>query len=63
MPGFEEAARARVRQARAELLAAREAGDAVEEAWAADELADALRTVRDHGLEPDDGPAAEEETS
>ncbi|MFH7597857.1 hypothetical protein WDV06_22515 [Streptomyces racemochromogenes] len=43
--------------ARARLAAARAVGDAVEEAQAAEELEDALRTARDHGV--DAGAGAE----
>ncbi|MFD6230567.1 hypothetical protein ACFWFZ_27460 [Streptomyces sp. NPDC060232] len=50
MSGFEEAARERVRRARARLQAARETRDAFEEAQAAEELEDALRMARDHGV-------------
>ncbi|MGW7327145.1 hypothetical protein ACWGIU_00630 [Streptomyces sp. NPDC054840] len=50
MAGFEEAALERVRVARARLAAAQEACDAVEEAQAADELEDAQRVARDHGV-------------
>ncbi|MEK8174342.1 hypothetical protein NKH77_51135 [Streptomyces sp. M19] len=49
MSGFAKAARERVRRARA-VAAAQEAGDVVEEAEAADELDDALRTAREHGV-------------
>ncbi|MFG2236048.1 hypothetical protein ACGFNX_39700 [Streptomyces sp. NPDC048723] len=41
--------------ARARLAAAREASDAVEEAQAADELEDAQRVARDHGVAIGDG--------
>ncbi|WP_327414832.1 hypothetical protein [Streptomyces sp. NBC_01233] len=54
MAGFAEAALERVRVARARLAAAREADDAVEEAQAADELEDALRVARDHGVATND---------
>ncbi|MFI5617826.1 hypothetical protein [Streptomyces sp. NPDC051567] len=56
MAGFTEAALERVRVARARLVAAREADDAVEEAQAADELEDALRVARDHGVATGDEP-------
>ncbi|MDG4536333.1 hypothetical protein [Streptomyces sp. AV19] len=39
--------------ARSRLAAAQEAGDAYEEAVAADELDDALRIAREHGIDPD----------
>ncbi|MFJ3725858.1 hypothetical protein ACIPYQ_25275 [Streptomyces sp. NPDC090045] len=55
MAGFEEAALERVRMARARLQAAREAGDAFEEAQAAEELEDALRVAHDHGVATDAG--------
>ncbi|WP_344020814.1 hypothetical protein [Streptomyces luteireticuli] len=44
--------------ARARLAAAREAGDAYEEAAAADELDDVLRIAREHGIDPDAGTGA-----
>ncbi|MFB7170575.1 hypothetical protein ACFCYM_07060 [Streptomyces sp. NPDC056254] len=50
MSGFEEAALERVRRAQDRLQAAREARDAFEEAQAAEELEDALRVARDHGV-------------
>ncbi|MFE0042648.1 hypothetical protein [Streptomyces albireticuli] len=49
--GFVEAARARVRRARAAVEAAREAGDAYALAVAADELEDALRLARENGVD------------
>lgn len=55
MAGFEEAALGRVRVARARLRAAQEADDAFEEAQAAEELEDALRVARDHGVAADPG--------
>ncbi|PNE32275.1 hypothetical protein AF335_19970 [Streptomyces eurocidicus] len=45
--------RQRVRDARAALALARAEGDAYGTAVAADELDDALRTARRHGVEPD----------
>lgn len=48
--GFEEAALERVLVARARLQAAQEAGDAFDEAQATEELEDALRVARDHGV-------------
>ncbi|MFD8637153.1 MULTISPECIES: hypothetical protein [unclassified Streptomyces] len=53
MAGFEEAALDRVRVARARLAAAVQADDAFEEAAAAEELEDALRVARDHGVTTD----------
>ncbi|WP_406164745.1 hypothetical protein [Streptomyces sp. NBC_00996] len=50
MGGFAEAARERVRAARAALTAAREAEDAYETAVAQDELDDALRVANGHGI-------------
>ncbi|MEU8435236.1 hypothetical protein AB0F18_20395 [Streptomyces sp. NPDC029216] len=50
MTGFAEAASERVRMARARQAAAHEAGDAFEEAQAAEELEDALRVAHDHGV-------------
>lgn len=50
MAGFEEAALERVRVARARVQAAQEADDVFDEAQAADELEDALRVARDHGV-------------
>ncbi|MCX5193163.1 hypothetical protein OOK31_04535 [Streptomyces sp. NBC_00249] len=55
MAGFKEAALERVRVARARLQAAQEADDAFEEAQAAEELEDALRVARDHGVATDAG--------
>ncbi|MCX4967949.1 hypothetical protein OHA98_24945 [Streptomyces sp. NBC_00654] len=51
--GFTEAARRRIREARARLVAALEAEDAYEAAMAEDELEDALRLARDHGVGPE----------
>lgn len=51
MAGFTEAARERVRVARARLAAAHEAGDAFEAAQASEELEDALRMAREHGVD------------
>ncbi|MFE9254282.1 hypothetical protein [Streptomyces sp. NPDC006879] len=56
MSRFAEAARERVRVARARLVSAQEAGNATEEAEAADELDDALRKAREYGVEPAEGP-------
>ncbi|MCC3771206.1 hypothetical protein [Streptomyces sp. UNOC14_S4] len=53
MGGFTEAVRDRVRQAQAALAAAREADDAYEVAVASDELEDALRLAREHGVAVD----------
>ncbi|MFE0177821.1 hypothetical protein ACFWZ2_36475 [Streptomyces sp. NPDC059002] len=50
MGGFVEAVLERVRAARAALDAALEAGDAYEVAVARDELDDALRLARIHGI-------------
>ncbi|MFC8551645.1 hypothetical protein ACFUMI_29250, partial [Streptomyces sp. NPDC057273] len=49
--GFVEAALARVRVARARLATACAAEDAFAEAQAAEELEDALRVARDHGVD------------
>ncbi|GAB2900912.1 hypothetical protein GCM10022245_40220 [Streptomyces mayteni] len=54
MSTFAEAARKRIRAARARVAAAQETCDPFEEAGAADELEDALRTAREHGVEPCD---------
>ncbi|GAA0483111.1 hypothetical protein ACFQ2B_32155 [Streptomyces stramineus] len=54
MSVFAEAMRQRVRDARAALAAARAAGDAYEAAVAEDELEDALRLARCHGVDPDE---------
>ncbi|KPI07474.1 hypothetical protein OK074_0184 [Actinobacteria bacterium OK074] len=51
MVGFAEAMRERVRAARAALMAALEAEDAYQVAVAQDELEDALRLARRHGVE------------
>ncbi|NXY95460.1 hypothetical protein HYE82_13890 [Streptomyces sp. BR123] len=53
MAGFMEAALERVRVARARLAAAQADDDAFEEAQAAEELEDALRVARDHGVRVD----------
>ncbi|MFJ7591313.1 hypothetical protein ACIQZO_28855 [Streptomyces sp. NPDC097617] len=50
MAGFPEAALERIRAARSRVAASHEAGDAFEEAQAAEELEDALRVAREHGL-------------
>ncbi|THA81172.1 hypothetical protein E6U81_25345 [Streptomyces sp. A0592] len=52
--GFEEAALERVRLAQARLRAAQEADDAIEEAQAVEELEDAMRMARDHGVNTGD---------
>ncbi|MFI8497166.1 hypothetical protein ACIGFK_01355 [Streptomyces sp. NPDC085524] len=52
MGSFAEAARERVRQARARLQAALEEQDAYEAELAQDELEDALRLARKHGVDP-----------
>ncbi|WP_168714735.1 hypothetical protein [Streptomyces sp. A0592] len=54
MAGFEEAALERVRLAQARLRAAQEADDAIEEAQAVEELEDAMRMARDHGVNTGD---------
>lgn len=58
MGGFAEVMRARVRETRAALAAAREAGDAYAAAVAADELDDALRLARANGVAVDPAPEA-----
>ncbi|MEU3353031.1 hypothetical protein [Streptomyces sp. NPDC037389] len=57
MSAFAEAMRERVRAARAELVAARAAGDVYAAMVAEDELDDALRLARAHGItmDEDDG--------
>ncbi|MFI0914137.1 hypothetical protein [Streptomyces abikoensis] len=55
MGGFAEAARERVSRAQAALDAAHEAGDAYGMSVAADELEDALRIAREHGLGMENG--------
>ncbi|MFF7726784.1 hypothetical protein [Streptomyces sp. NPDC008001] len=57
MSEFTEAMQRRVRQAREALAAAESAGDAYECAVAEDELEDALRLARAHGVDPDAGAA------
>ncbi|MET9117452.1 hypothetical protein ABZX38_25095 [Streptomyces longwoodensis] len=57
MGGFTEAVQERVRAARAALAAALEADDAYQVAVAQDELDDAVRIARAHGI--DDDPGAE----
>jgi hypothetical protein len=52
--GFEKAALDRVRVARARLAAAQDDDDAFEEAQAVEELEDALRLARDHGVSVDE---------
>ncbi len=54
MVGFEGAALERVRVARVRLAAAREAEDAFEEAQAVEELEDAVRLAREHGIGADE---------
>ncbi|MFF0203811.1 hypothetical protein [Streptomyces sp. NPDC005017] len=54
MAGFEQAALDRIRVARDRLAAARENDDDFEAAQAADELEDALRVARDHGVRVDE---------
>ncbi|WP_219664957.1 hypothetical protein [Streptomyces bambusae] len=54
MAGFEKAALDRVRVARARLAAAQDDDDAFEEAQAVEELEDALRLARDHGVSIDE---------
>lgn len=56
MGGFAEAARERVQQARARLRAALDEQDEYEVDLAQDELEDALRLARKHGISTD-GPA------
>lgn len=56
MSAFAEAMRERVRAARAALAAARAAKDSYEAALAEDELDDALRLARAHGVETDTAP-------
>ncbi|GHF58938.1 hypothetical protein GCM10010218_45400 [Streptomyces mashuensis] len=63
MSAFAEAMRERVRAARATLAEARAAGDAYAAAVAEDELDDALRLARAHGVTTDapegpEGPGA-----
>ncbi|MFE7979163.1 hypothetical protein [Streptomyces shenzhenensis] len=60
MGGFTEAVRERVREARAAVAAAVEAGDAYEVAVAQDELDDALRVARGHGIDAGAGAEAGE---
>ncbi|OLZ63175.1 hypothetical protein AV521_39810 [Streptomyces sp. IMTB 2501] len=59
MGRFAEAVRERVREARAALAAALQTEDAYEVAVAQDELDDALRVARRHGIDVD-GDAAPE---
>ncbi|MEV7521361.1 hypothetical protein [Streptomyces sp. NPDC091371] len=54
MVGFAEAARERVRQARARLRAALDEQDEYEADLAQDELEDALRLARKHGINTDE---------
>ncbi|WP_406858935.1 hypothetical protein ABZO31_01285 [Streptomyces sp. HUAS MG47] len=60
MTTFGEAVRQRVRAARSRLEEARAAGDAYDAALAEDELDDALRLARKHGIDPDDAGAPAE---
>ncbi|WP_129305279.1 hypothetical protein [Streptomyces sp. L2] len=60
MGGFADAVRERVREARAAVAAAVEAGDAYEAAVARDELDDALRVARGHGIDIGGGVEVEE---
>ncbi|MGW3949529.1 hypothetical protein ACWEKM_00835 [Streptomyces sp. NPDC004752] len=60
MGGFAEAVRERVREARAALSQALEAEDAYEVAVAQDELDDALRVARLHGIDVGADLAADE---
>ncbi|MER6094328.1 hypothetical protein ABT154_00370 [Streptomyces sp. NPDC001728] len=57
MSTFVEAVRERVRAARQRLAAAHEAEDPYEAALAADELDDALRLARKHGIDAADEAA------
>ncbi|MDX3386285.1 hypothetical protein DF268_20040 [Streptomyces sp. V2] len=52
--GFVEAVRERVRQARIRVRAAERSGDAYERAVAEDELDDALRIARAHGVDAEE---------
>ncbi|MET8976927.1 hypothetical protein ABZX85_15035 [Streptomyces sp. NPDC004539] len=56
MSGFTEALRERVRAARERLAAALRENDAYETAVAQDELDDALRIARAHGVETERDP-------
>ncbi|MCC3770891.1 hypothetical protein [Streptomyces sp. UNOC14_S4] len=58
MSVFAEAMRQRVRDARTALAAARATADAFETALAEDELEDAVRVARAHGVDVGDGPEA-----
>ncbi|MGW0711510.1 hypothetical protein ACWD4G_37105 [Streptomyces sp. NPDC002643] len=60
MGGFTEAALERVREARSALSVALEAEDAYEVAVARDELDDALRVARRHGIDVDADMTADE---
>lgn len=55
MGGFTEAVQERVRAARAALTAALEADDAYQVAVAQDELDDAVRIARAHGIDDEPG--------
>lgn len=54
---FADEVRERVRRARAQLGAALDAEDAYGAALAEDEVEDALRMAREHGIRTDDGTA------
>lgn len=60
MSAFAEAMRERVREAREALEAARADGDAYATAVAADELDDALRLARAHGVDTGTAPDPDE---
>ncbi|MFM9442505.1 hypothetical protein [Streptomyces acidiscabies] len=60
MGGFVEAVRERVRQARIRVRAAERSGDAYEKAVAEDELDDALRIARVHGVDAEQEEEGEE---
>ncbi|MFD7256086.1 hypothetical protein [Streptomyces sp. NPDC059874] len=59
MGGFAEAARERVRQARARLRTALDERDEYEADLAQDELEDALRLARKHGISTEEPEGAE----
>ncbi|MHC5905586.1 hypothetical protein ACVNF4_17045 [Streptomyces sp. S6] len=61
MSGFAEALRERVRAARERLAAALREDDAYETAVAQDELDDALRIARAHGVETGEDPETPED--
>lgn len=56
---FADAVRRRVQEAHAALAAATEAGDAYAAAVAVDEVDDALRMAREHGIATDPAPDAD----